>query len=681
MNRHAILATVLIGTTCTGVAHAQTMPAPAPSKSDVLVFPASYFAEAQPATAYDMILRVPGFLFDAGDAGVRGLAGSTGNVLIDGRRPAAKEDTLDAILKRIPASAVLRIELIRGGANGIDVQGQPVLANIVRRNDVAVRGQIEGNFARYGDGRLAPSLRVDLSRRGVNTLTEGSLSFYQTIDDEKGRGPRIRLNANGSLRESARYDERDKVRGAQFSLGREQPLAGGQIRLNGSFKRERESADTVLTFLAPTPGLERVVERETVDNIEIGGEWTRSLGPKVTLELTGLKRWSTDRSRETSDDGADIDDVAESATGGESIGRALLRWQPSSTWSVEGGGEVAFNYLDSQSSLTTNGVRIPLPAASVRVAERRGEAFVATLWRPNPKLTIDLGLRVEVSTLTQSGDSSLRKSFVFPKPRLALSWSPSARTQWRLQFDREIGQLDFGDFVSSTSLTSGTITAGNANLEPQRAWVASLAWERRFWKQGALVLTARHQWISRTLDRVGIVGPGYAFDAPGNIGTGSKTKIAASLSLPLDRLGLRGGLLKADVGYRWTSVIDPTTNLRRRISGEEPFDGEIHFTQDFAKAGFRWGADYVLGKDEYEFRFNEIKRSRVQGRLSLFAEYKVNPRWTIRASIENVTGRNVERDRAIYAGARDVNPLRYNETRVLRTRPLIGLSLRRRLGN
>jgi hypothetical protein len=663
-----------------GIAPSGAWAQAAPAGGDALTFPASYFADAQPATAYDMILRVPGFVFDAGDADVRGLAGSTGNVLIDGRRPAAKEDTLDSILKRIPASTVLRIDLIRGGAAGIDMQGQPVLANVVRRKESALRGQAELTFGRYSDGRLAPAARIDLSRRGAATLTEGSLYLYQTIDDEKGRGPRIRINADGSVRERARYDERDKFRGIQASLGREQPLAGGQLRINASFKRERERADTDLTFFAPTPGLERVLELETTDNAELGTEWTRALGGKLSLELTGLKRWSRDRASERSDDGSEIDDVTENATGGENIGRALLRWRPSAKLTFEGGGEGAFNYLDSRSTLAIDGVAIPLPAANVRVAERRAEGFASAIWQPSSAWTIETGIRVETSTLTQSGDSSLRKSFVFPKPRLALTWSPSTRTQWRARLEREVGQLDFGDFVSSTSLTSSTITAGNADLEPDRKWTASLAWERRFWKDGAIVLTGRHEWISHTLDRVGIMGPGFAFDAPGNIGNGAKSKIEADLSLPTDRFGLRGGLIKVNLGYRWTSVVDPTTGVRRRISGEEPIDGEIHLTLDRPRIGWRWGADYIVAKDEYEFRFDEVRRSRIGGRLSLFAEYKIGPRWTLRCYVENVTGRHVIRDRAIYAAARSSSPLRYDEARNLASQPLIGLILRRSFG-
>lgn len=662
------------------LAAAPPLHADEPPADGRLDYPADYFTGAQVATAYDMILRIPGFSFDAGDADVRGLEGSGGNVLIDGRRPAAKQDTLDAILKRIPASAVLRIELIRGGGQGIDMQGQSVVANIVRRAGAAMRGQVEGTLARYGDGRFAPSLRADISRQGAGSLSEASLYLYRTIDDEKGRGPRTRTNADGSIRERALYDERDGFRGAQATLSHERGFAGGRLQLSASASREHERADTDLAFLAPDPGLEKVLELETKDNLELGLNWNRALGRDWSIEVTGLQRLSRDRASERSDDGSGTEAVDERADGGESVARAVVRWKPSPAFTLESGGEAAFNHLGSHSMLAVDGVDVPLPAAEVRVAERRAEAFTTASWQPAKAWLVEAGFRIEASRLEQSGDSALVKSFTFPKPHFAVTWFSGPQTQWRLRVERSVSQLDFGDFVSSTSLTSSTITAGNADLEPERTWTASLAWERRFWGDGALVLTARHEWKSHTLDRVGITGPGFAFDAPGNIGDGSKSKVEAALTLPLGRLGIAGGLLKAEVGYRWTSVIDPTTGVRRPISGEEPIDGAIHFTQDRPAAGFRWGVDYILAEAETEYRFDEIRRERVAGRLSIFAEYKLAPHWTVRLFAENLTGRPVERRRAIYAGTRASEPLRYVELRDLSTRPLIGILVRRSFG-
>lgn len=659
-------------------AAAQTV---APQDEAVLKFPATFFAEAQPATAYDMIQRLPGFTFAKGDADVRGFAGSAGNVLLDGRRPATKQDDLETILKRIPASAVLRIELIRGGTDGIDMQGQPVLANVIRRAEAAVRGQAEVSMGQYGDGRVVPIGRANISRKSGSTLTEASIDAARTIDDEKGRGPRTRRNADGSLREALVYDERDRVDSGGFNLNHERDLFGGRLRLTGSARREHEQAATDLATSFPAPADEKVLELETKDSAEAGINWERPLAHNLSLELLALQRLTRDDATEHSDDGSITEDVASRSHGGESIGRALLRWQPSKTIALEGGGEAAFNYLDSHASLATNGVPVTLPAANVRVAEHRAEGFATATWQASPALTIESGMRIETSRLVQSGDSNLSKSFVFTKPRLLVSWSPTTHSQLRLRAERVVGQLDFKDFVSSTSLTSSTITAGNQNLEPERKWLASLVWERRFAGAGAFVLTAQHEWISHTADRVGVFGPGFAFDAPGNIGNGQRSSLAANLSLPLDKLWVPGGLIKAEVTYTWSSVIDPTTGQRRAITDDKPIQGEVHFTQDRPIQHFRWGADLILGEVKREYRFNEVRRSRVDARTSLFVEYMPAPRWTLRLYAENLTSRHVERDRDIYAGARNILPLRYAEVRDLGTKPLVGLLVRRRFGN
>src|SRR5262249_55956118 len=109
-------------------------PTPQPKVSSapeqgVTSYAASYFADARPNTAADMIDRLPGFTLSTG-AQVRGYAGAAGNVVIDGERPATKQDDLQIVLRRIPAAQVDRIDVIRGGAPGIDMQGQTVLANV-----------------------------------------------------------------------------------------------------------------------------------------------------------------------------------------------------------------------------------------------------------------------------------------------------------------------------------------------------------------------------------------------------------------------------------------------------------------------------------------------------------------------------------------------------------------------
>src|SRR5690348_1037935 len=72
-------------------------PALAQPEEGLSVYPSSFFADARPATAYDMVTRLPGFSLNTGTGTtVRGFAGTAGNVLVDGVRPTAKNDDLQS---------------------------------------------------------------------------------------------------------------------------------------------------------------------------------------------------------------------------------------------------------------------------------------------------------------------------------------------------------------------------------------------------------------------------------------------------------------------------------------------------------------------------------------------------------------------------------------------------------
>ncbi|WP_371514774.1 Plug domain-containing protein [Brevundimonas denitrificans] len=93
---------------------AEAAPAPqAGNGRQVLTFTPDFFADQNPNTALDMVNRVPGFSLDDGD-GSRGFEGAVGNVLINGSRPASKNDLGSSVLSRTLATQVVRIELIRG---------------------------------------------------------------------------------------------------------------------------------------------------------------------------------------------------------------------------------------------------------------------------------------------------------------------------------------------------------------------------------------------------------------------------------------------------------------------------------------------------------------------------------------------------------------------------------------
>ena len=145
-----------------------------------------------------MINNLPGFVFDDGDS-VRGFAGAAGNVLIDGVRPTSKSDDLYSILRRIPASQVERIDLIRGGAPGVDMQGKTVMANVIRKKNTGVTGVVNvANDWLPKDGRLLPGLRLEAQNRVGDTALEGSFVFANFDDDGAGHGPEVATAPDGT---------------------------------------------------------------------------------------------------------------------------------------------------------------------------------------------------------------------------------------------------------------------------------------------------------------------------------------------------------------------------------------------------------------------------------------------------------------------------------------------------
>jgi hypothetical protein len=645
----------------------------------VTPYVAAFFTEFQPTTAMDMLARIPGFAFDGGDS-VRGYGGAAGNVLIDGQRPASKSDPLENVLRRIQAGQVERIEIIQGGAPGVDMQGKTVIANVVLRKGSKGQWLLAVASSLFQDGRTTPAVRFEGSRTFEAGKFEWSLLPFSFVDDGAGEGPRTIRDPAGVVLSDANSDETGGGRGIEAKAGWKAPLSEGRLSLNTSYRFEHYnwSLNEFTTF----PAAERLLVKDDYqqEDGEIGGSWERALSPKTKIELTALtNRRYTDFTSEF-DDGADTGVFSSSAEKGESIARGVVRYTLSPTWSVEAGAEAAFNFLDSTSSYVQNGVPVVLPAASVRVEEQRGEVFGATTWRVNPKLSLEAGMRVEVSTIAQSGDTNLEKSFTYPKPRFSATWSPTATDQVRLRFEREVGQLDFGDFVSSTAFSTGVVTAGNADLEPSKMWTAEATYERKFWKDGAIVVTLIHQEITDATDRVPIIGPGYAFDAPGNIGDGTADSLRLAVNLPLTRFGVPGGLLKANGTWSRSEVIDPTTGETRRMSGQQPFDGDILFSQDLPRYKLQWGVNAFLGFEETYYRFDQIEKVKLETWFQVYAEYKPTPTFSIRVEAQNLSGRDFIRDREVYAGPRDTDPLLYSDKKPLNFDPFIYIRLRKTFG-
>jgi outer membrane receptor protein involved in Fe transport len=652
-------------------ASAAPVPAVAPAEPQgVASYPASFFKAMNAANAYDIVGRIPGFTLDTG-ASVRGYEGAAGNVLIDGQRPSSKSDTIDQILQRIPIGDVERVDVIRGGAPGIDMQGKTVLANVIRKKGGKLHGLIAlaDGFVE-DDQRNGPSVRLEAQGGREGRAWEVSLRGGFGIDSGSGPGPEVRLGPNGEV--LSKNDIWSRGGGWQsISAGSfETPLAGGQLRLNGRFFTNNYDNHETDTFSIPADQTYRDhVSDEEVDT-EVGARFSRGFGARTNLEVVGLHTTKDENLEDifTANPGPE-DRFRLHRFSTETIGRAVLKFRKTDRLSFEGGGEVANNTLTSKTHFAEDGTPVALPAANVEVEELRWEAFAKAVWRPTDTLTVEGVIRQEGSTIDSSGDVRLSKSLYFTKPRLAATWQPTANWQVRLRYEREVAQLNFDDFVATSSLNTSTVTAGNPNLNPEQDWVSEVAIERDFWGAGSLIVTGRHYEITDAEDRAPIFRPdGRFFDAPANIGDGTKDELQVELTLPLDRFRLKGAQLKGRWIKRWSEVTDPTTHTPREISNLKPTEWEIHFNQPLPQWHANWGVDTSGGLPwrKRVYRADVIETTKIRPYFTPFIEWYPRRDIQLHFEIQDILGTSLRDTRNQYEGPRDRAGLAYIDDRLQR---------------
>ncbi|HXV01266.1 MAG TPA: TonB-dependent receptor, partial [Caulobacteraceae bacterium] len=471
----------------------------------------------------------------------------------------------------------------------------------------------------------------------------------------------------------------------------ETPVAGGTLKINASLLIDPYRS-VVRDSLIPQPGEDFEPYFQRADTAEFGIRYARPLGARASVETYVLQQLG----RQVVIDNFMSDPVTAAITGddvsdlftlhkktSESIVRTTVKYAAAKNLSLEAGAEGDYNWLQSRTSFIENGGPVALPAANVTVAEARGEAFLTAVWRPRSNITVEGGLKGEASHIASSGQVVSARSLYFAKPRLLVGWSPDGADQLRVRVEREVGQLNFDDFTAvSAGINTGTVHAGNPALDPEQDWVFEAAWDRRFWGGGDATVTLRHYKYSQIEDRIGVVDPttGIVFDAPGNIGAGTKDEAAFTLTLPTDKIGLAHGQLTGQAIFRRSRVIDPTTGAPRAISGLHGSDWEAHYSQGIPRLKATWGFDVIGQWGQTFYRFDEVDTAKLKTYVQVFAEYKPKPDLTFKIEVLNVTARHFENVRQIFDGPRSPETLAFIDQRNLGVGRFVRISMVKSFG-
>lgn len=675
---HLLGASILALSAALGGAAAAQVPIPAQADPNVTPYAPDYFAEFRPVTALDMIGRIPGFQFDGGSS-ARGFAGTAGNVLIDGERPPTRSDALSTVLSRIPASQVLRIDVVRAGAGGIDMQGKAVVANVIRKPDAGVTGAVSANASLSDRGRVSPGFSIQAQRQWDGRSLDGSLQL--NMFESESSGSRIRVAPDGRILLLADRGNENSNQSAQATTVYEGPLAGGRVRANALLGYNAGAYDGLDILILPT-GVERSVSDDEFVKGEAGLRWTRSLPRGMNLELVGFQQLTRSNGDFTYDSPVFTSDTVSETTSGESIVSAGLKFAPWGRWSLETGSELALNWVESSSAFGFNNSPVLLPGDDTRVEELRNESFVTGVWSPRSTLSIEANLRYERSRITATGSAGQAETqLAFLKPRLNVAWTPAPGHQANFKIERNADQLSFGAFTASASFNTGIFGRGNPDLLPAQIWLAQARYERVYDRQGSFVAELTHEQIDDVLGQVivletppGATAP-IAFNITRNVGSATRNTLKLSNRLPLDRYGMIGGILSTNIQWRRSQTEDPVTFTERRLSGEQPFNWSLGLSQNLVAQRISWNVNASSGVEVSSFGPRTLSGFRTGPSFQAGLTYRPDTKLSISGSLFMSSG--FESDFTLFNAPRPTGAVLYDERNTTRGQLQAAISVRR----
>ena len=622
--KYSFLAGVLVG--CPLPLYAQTPPDPS---EDSRSFTLANFEQFAPRTALDMVAQIPGFSI-TGESGQRGFGQAQENVLINGQRISSKSSSARDVLARIPATNVERIDIVEGSS--LDIPGlSGQVANVI-----ATANGISGTWTyrqRFREN-LPPAFEwFDASINGQ----AGTLGWTLGLEGEPGRGASAGredvFDGTGSLLE---YREEEGTFISDF-IGVNgslhwKPANGHIANLNAEYDLFEPDERETSSVFAPDGTLQRQTVfqfKENEWNSELSGDYELGLGPG-RLKFIGLQRNEHSPTR-AKFYGADLEgtnvanqvfdrvvDESESILRGE----YNLAGPNNSDWQVSVEG--ALNTLDSEALLfrgdTLDAVMpVDMPNRGVRVEERRGEAFVTHGRQIAKDLRLQVSLGAEQSEIMSDGANGQTRAFTRPKGSASLAWTLNQKTKVNASLARQVGQLNFFDFVSSVDLNQGDDQTGNVDIVPDQRWRLALEVERDFGSWGAITAEVFGDDIEDLVDQVPI-GNG---EGPGNIESAARIAVEIEGTLKFDNLGWTGAQLEYSTFAQDTFLDDPLTGQSRDFSRSTVYYYELNFRHDIPNTNWAWGVNYESFENAPNFRRDaRLHYRQPQGFAWGFVEHK-----------------------------------------------------------
>lgn len=702
--------------------------------SSTVTYNENYFVEFKPITLHDMLRSVPGTAALLAQADeeltgrrVRGFGSSGDQILIDGKRIAGKTNSLGLQLKRIQATSVSHIELIRGTKAGLDVQSEGLIVNVILRENASKSNTAWTVGGEYVDGGTVNPL-VKVTHTGEINRIKYSIGVDAALTERRRNFDDNFFFAGGAQFQDnilLNVDDREKAfvnGGIEYNAENGDVLRlNGQLEFDGNDLMETDNRNHLLANTETIGGVDiDFANGDTFQRVrtqthrpfhwEFGGDYQHrfeNAGLLKTLFVINHGKHDFDNIFEGALNGAALANTSGNLakrTHGEKILRSSLTTTFAKAHTVEIGGEVAINDVgvgNTRKSVDLNG-DLQLVSASISdtaVQEIRYEAFASHNWAIANNISLQSSLNAEWSKITQTDelDTSVpefSRNFFYIKPRMNLRYDLDKQNQIRVTAERKISQLDFGAFGQSFDAEDDEVDSGNGELLPEDSWEFSAAYENRFADdQGSISVKGFYNTIRDHIARIGVfegtppapnnINQVAITSVPGNIGNAKEYGVELNGNWRLKAFNLPNAIISAKYILRETEATDPFLLIEHPIQYKQKHEWLVTFQHDLVEQGTSYGFN-VTNKGfsgpnggSVGFRTDAIEQweRTIEPKASAYVEQTIFGNMKLRFDAENILKAKTGWDITRYTGNISLGAVDQNEIRKASQQRIFRLSL------
>ncbi|BBN83223.1 TonB-dependent receptor [Pseudoalteromonas sp. A25] len=587
--------------------------APTDEQHQAQRFDANHFSQFNAQHALDIVTLTPGFVLHEGDA-QRGLANTSGNVLINGIPAQSKTQSLRDLLEKISIDQIEFIDFYPSNHPFSSVSHHTQAINI-KVNHVATAVDIQTSYAVRDNKRSLAELSTQIHLPWQDWQHQLSLKAHNSRYESDYLAKEFnQQSVLQGLQAENFIEQLQEVKLSTLStLGNDQ----GSLQVTSQFWSERWQTDFVHTHFVPndsTPYARNyTVEWLDMDEYQLGADWQTTLFDTFELQLTGL---TTDNKQAKTIAELNVQTAPFLQSKHHKEYAAQLSIQATS-WHLEPqwGIEFSYNQLRAQTQSATQFI-------SNQVSETRYQPFAAINWKITDAWQLYSKLNVEFAALNTNAQHAKKLTERHIKPLLRLTYeSPKWQVNW--QFKQHVEQLDFGLFVVSQDISFDRVQLGNNNIKPSR--YSELSMQLNYAPNEHITInnTVFTQWQRDIHESMQLT---ETDEGIANAGRARLNGINAVIDIKTDFL-LLNSTVTFDYQYRHAQFDDPLGGVRA-INALTPHALSAEFRHNYDTLS--WGIEYIAKQRETEYFVTEKSVVREGPSTSLFIEMPIADKTQLR---------------------------------------------------